>query len=418
MNRLSHTVATQSFKRVLREKWGLISWLAIPLMIVFLMSLMSGGGGSPKPHGRLLVTDHDESTLSQFLIGGMSQGQMAEFFTVKQVNEQEGQAQMDEGEATAWIVVEAGFMDNYLNKRPSRLRLVKNPAQTILPGMVETGMLLLVDAADYLQMLFADELNKLNQMVNTGKVNDADLVMLTLAIKKSIDVAEKTIVPPKIKLSERVVEVKPESEKPAFNFVMLMYPGAIFMSLLFASMSLAMGFWEDKANGILPRLSASPGGLSAYVNGQLLHSIMVFLMLGVVLLSVGVMAFELPVKMLPIMLFWLAFSGLLLWLLMLVFALLLPSRKSANIVVNAAVFPMAMLGGAFFPAEAMPDWLAKIGSFLPNGFLLKAIKDVLVRGQGLQEALLIPFVIGTVMIAVLWFINQKLIKRLAQGVQK
>ena len=127
------------------------------------------------------------------------------------------------------------------------------------------------------------------------------------------------------------------------------------MSMLFAAMSLAMNFWEDKANGILPRLSASPGGLSAYVNGKLLHCMMTFLLLGVVLLTVGVFAFDLPVSLLPVMLLWLVFSGVVMWLLMLVFTLLMPSRKSANIVVNAAVLPMAMLGGAFFPAEAMPD---------------------------------------------------------------
>ena len=361
MNRLSHTVAIQSFKRVLREKWGLISWLAIPLMIVFLMSLISGGGTSPKPHGRLLVTDHDNSTLSQFLVSSMGQGPMAEFFTVKSVSETEGAAIMNEGKATAWIVVEAGFMDNYLNKKPSRLRLVKNPAQTILPGMVETGMLLLVDAADYLQMLFADELNKLNQMVTTGKVNDADLVVLTLAIKKGIDEAEKTIFPPKLILKERVQQVTEVKEKPAFNFIMLMYPGSIFMSLLFSSVAMAMGVWDDKANGVLPRLAASPGGLSAYVNGKLLHAVMTFVLLCLVLLLVGVAAFNIPLSMVPVTLLWLVFSGLVIWLLMLLFSLLMPSRKSANIVVNAAVLPMAMLGGAFFPSEAMPDWLANVG---------------------------------------------------------
>lgn len=418
MNRLAQTVAIQSFKRVLREKWGLISWLAIPLMIVFLMSLMSGGGTSPKPHGRLLVTDHDESTLSQFLVGSLGQGPMAEFFTVKNVDETEGAAIMDEGKATAWIVVEAGFMDNYLNKTPSRLRLVKNPAQTILPGMVETGMNLMVDAADYLQMLFADELNKLNQMVTTGKVNDADLVVLTLAIKNGIDEAEKTIFPPKLILEERTQQATDAEEKPAFNFIMLMFPGSIFMSLLFSSVAMAMGVWDDKANGVLPRLAASPGGLSAYVNGKLLHAVLTFVLLCLVLLLVGVAAFNIPISLVPVTLLWLVFSGMVIWLLMLLFSLLMPSRKSANIVVNAAVLPMAMLGGAFFPSEAMPEWLANVGGFLPNGFLLKAIKDILVRGQGIQEALMIPFVIGAVMVCVLWLVNQKLIKRLAQGVKQ
>ncbi len=139
-----------------------------------------------------------------------------------------------------------------------------------------------------------------------------------------------------------------------------------------------------------------------------------FLTVSVVLMVVGVAYFDVNVTLLPLLIFWLVFSGVVIWQLLLFFSLLMPSRKSANIIVNAAMMPLAMLGGSFFPAEAMSDGLAKIGSYLPNGMLLKAIKDVMIRGEAWQSALLWPFVIGLVMALVFWFINLKMVKKLAQ----
>lgn len=409
---MSMTVAKHAILRTFREKWGLISWLVIPLMMVFLMSLMAGGGNAPKPHGHVLVTDKDQSILSQFLLGSVGQGPTAEFFTVKTVSETKAQSLMDAGEASAWLMIEENFMDDYLNKRPTTITLRKNPAQTILPNMVETGMEVMVDAADYIQVLFAEELQKINQMVTSGKYQDAELVSLTLAIKSAVDDVEATLMPPQIKLEEKAME-KAANDKPKFNFALMMFPGAVFMSLLFAGMAMAMAFWEDKANGVLPRLASTPNGIRDYFLGKTTHAKVMFLIMGVVLMAIGVWHFEVKVSLLPLLIIWLVFSGVVIWQVLLFFSLLMPSRKSANIVVNAAMMPLAMLGGSFFPAEVMSDGLARIGSFLPNGMLLKAIKDVMLRGEPWLEALLWPFVIAWVLCVVLWVVNLMLIKKLA-----
>ncbi len=414
MNRTTMTIARHAVLRTWREKWGLISWLVIPMMLVFLMSLMSGGGSSPKPHGKVLVTDLDQSVLSQFLIGSIGQGPTAEFFTVKAVSKSEGQRLMDAGEASAWLMIEKNFMDDYLNKKPTIIRLRKNPAQTVLPNMVETGMEVMVDAADYLQMLFADELQRINKMVISGKYDDADLVALTLAIKRAIDDIESTLTPPQIKLEKYINLVEENQNKPRFNFALLMFPGAVFMSLLFAAMSMSMAFWDDKANGILPRLAVTPHGLRDYFIGKTAHAKAMFLITSLILMAIGVWYFEVDVTLLPLLIIWLVFSGVVIWQVLLFFSLLMPSRKSANIVVNAAMLPLAMLGGSFFPAETMAEGLAKLGSFLPNGMLLKAIKDVMVRGEPWQNALLWPFIIGLLVAMILWFINLRMVNRLAR----
>lgn len=410
------TVASLRIKRVLREKWGLISWLAIPVIIVFLMSLLAGTGGG-KLTGKLLITDQDDSTVSQFLAGSFNQGPLSEIFTLQQVSTDEGQALMDEGEASAWITIEAGFGDAFLDNQPTQLKLVKNPAQSILPQLVETSMKLLVDAATYMQIIFDKELAVLKPMLKNQKFNDADLVVLTLGIKQQIDRLEATLFPPQLELiKQQVTDAQSEIEKPNITFGLIMFPGAIFMALIFSANSLAVSIWDDAQNGIIPRLSSTPSALGAYFNGQVIGATWVFCLIALFLGVLGGWYFSIPWSKLPLMMIWLVFSGLVVYQLFVALAMIMPTAKVANVVVNATTFPLLMVGGSFFPMETMPDWLAGIGEFLPNGFLLKGLKDWLVRDETVMAAMGLPLILGLAMLVVFWLLNRYLVKQLIHKV--
>ena len=60
-----------------------------------------------------------------------------------------------------------------------------------------------------------------------------------------------------------------------------------------------------------------------------------------------------------------------------------------------------MMGGAFFPFEALPNWMASIGIWAPNGFLLERLKDFLIYEEGIGSlAAALPYALT--MAAVLW----------------
>jgi ABC-type multidrug transport system permease subunit len=56
------------------------------------------------------------------------------------------------------------------------------------------------------------------------------------------------------------------------------------------------------------------------------------------------------------------------------------SQRGASLVTNVVLFPILMLGGAFFPFETMPDWMAAVGRWTPNGFALVEFKWLLAGG--------------------------------------
>lgn len=49
---------------------------------------------------------------------------------------------------------------------------------------------------------------------------------------------------------------------------------------------------------------------------------------------------------------------------------------------NLITLPMAFLSGAFIPLEQAPGWIRAVSNVLPMGWLVRGLKDVMVRGQG------------------------------------
>ena len=83
----------------------------------------------------------------------------------------------------------------------------------------------------------------------------------------------------------------------------------------------------------------------------------------------------------PLALAWCTFCGIALYALFLFVQLLAPTPRAANVTGMVILFPLMMIGGSFFPFEAMPAWMARIGSFTPNGLGVLHLKDLLAGDQ-------------------------------------
>jgi ABC-type multidrug transport system permease subunit len=57
--------------------------------------------------------------------------------------------------------------------------------------------------------------------------------------------------------------------------------------------------------------------------------------------------------------------------------LLAGSQRGGHMLTSAVLFPLVMAGGAFFPFEVMPAWLASIGKKTPNGWALLRLREIL-----------------------------------------
>ena len=53
------------------------------------------------------------------------------------------------------------------------------------------------------------------------------------------------------------------------------------------------------------------------------------------------------------------------------------SQRGSEMLAGVVTFPLMMLGGSFFPFEAMPAWMVAVGRWTPNGLGVTRLKDLL-----------------------------------------
>ena len=404
-------VFASTIKKLFTEKWQLAQWIMIPMMMAALFSLISGPSGNAKPVGTLLVTDNDDSVLSRLFIGSFNQGPLAEIFIVKSVDTKQATKIMSKGEASVWLEIEKGFTQNFIDSKPTMLKLVKNPSQKILPQIAETMVSTMSQGAHYIQVLFSKELQQFNRLLTGDGIKDSELALMSIQVKKTIDNLEKQLFPPLIKAEKKVTSVKKQTSTKSFMIVM--FPGIMFMALLFSSQGMAQDFWKDKTQGIINRLLSSPAGLHKYLNGKMLSSALVFAFIAILIGSLGLVLFKIEFDKIFVIVIWLMLSGVVLWSMMLLITMILPSEKSANLVTQGMVFPLMMLGGSFFPFDAMPKWMVIIGEKLPNGYLLQSFNSWFIKDEPIT-VLTTPIILALVFVLALWIINHRLLSKFAR----
>ena len=356
--------ARKDLARWWQDKPSMLIWLGIPFVIGGLItSLISGGGAAPS--GTLLLVDEDASILSGLVAGAYSQGDLAELISVQEVDIDAGTARIEAGEASAMLIIPEGFGNAFLEETPVTLTLQTNPAQTILPGIIEDVTEILLDAGFYTQQLLGPQIQEILDAELDGVPSDVFVAGIAVQIQSRIDVIAPKLFPPSIDV--QIVEPTPADPQP--DFALLYLPGIVLMAILFAANSLAADYWQERDNGSLRRLVSAPGQLYQFVAGKAIAAAIVVLMLSVVTLVIGFAYHGVSWAKLPSSVLWLVVAGTGLFAWFAALQMLFPNQKAANLVTTILLFPLLMAGGSFFPLAALPDFIASIGRMAPNGFV-------------------------------------------------
>ncbi|NNE44653.1 MAG: ABC transporter permease [Gemmatimonadetes bacterium] len=425
------STARKDWRRQLRDPAGLAMWIGLPLLVGLLMTLVSGGKDGPEPQAYLLVADQDDSLLSGFLLGALSQDAAGGIITAESVTEEEGRARIARGDGDAFLLIPEGFADALLREEPVTLELVKNPAQSILPEIIDEVLSFLPDAAFYLQRVLGDELRDIADAVEgdgadgdgtdegTPEVEDAFVSDVAVRINRTVNRIESTLFPPVIQLEVTTGEMDdaagadgdaadaatgaaaPDAESDdAPSIALLFLPGLLFMSMLFMAQGLSQDLWKERSLTTLRRVAVAPRPITTFFAGKVLGAAGLMTLVATIAMTVAFFYFELPFRILPLAVAWAVFSGLLLFVILSVIVLHASSEKAAGILSTALIFPLMMIGGSFFPFEVMPEGMAAIGRLTPNGWALTQLKDILTAETdpaGLALAFAGLLAVGTVL---------------------
>lgn len=401
--------ARKDLLRRLRDPYALLLWLGIPLVIGTLIGAVSSGGA--KPRGKLFVADLDDSFLSRAVGTAFAQEPMSDFYDVETVELAAGRARMEAGDASALVVIPIGFGQSLLDDQPARLELVKNPSQRILPAIAEETLSLMTEAVFYLQRIAGDRLRDQLRELAAGPVAGEKVMPekfisdFSVEINRTVERLSKYLSPPVIEVE---VEKKPVSTEPEHNFATLFFPSMLFMALFFMAQGLSEDVWREKGSGTLRRAIASPQSTSALLGGKFLAFAVLLAAVALLGVAIGAQLFGFRWADVPLAALWLVGAGLALTGLMTLIQLFASSQRAGHLLTNTVVFPLTMIGGSFFPFEAMPEWMASIGKKTPNGWALEQLKAILFERASAGEIAFSFAVLAAVLAGIIFLCSARL----------
>jgi ABC-2 type transport system permease protein len=174
---------------------------------------------------------------------------------------------------------------------------------------------------------------------------------------------------------------------PGMRSSFVIVPGVIAMILAMVSALLsALAIAREWERGSMEQLFATPVGRAEIILGKLLPYAAVGLVQTLLVLTLGSIMFDVPLRgSLPQL-----FGASLLFLVsMLGLGLLLSVVTKSQIVsvqfaLIGSMMPSLLLSGFLFPIQNMPWWLQGISAAVPARYYVTALRGVMLKGNGLE----------------------------------
>jgi len=383
--------------------------LAFPFMMAGLIGAVSGGaGGEPEFTLKVFLLDREDGVLGGFLSGASQQRDDGTTLEIVPVGE-EGFARMEQGEASAMLVIPERFTDRLLDGEDVSLQLVLNPAESIKPEIARQGAEVIATYLDVLVKSAGDRLGHLRDLLDADEMPPLVVVTaITGEIYGEMVRAEPILFPPVV----RVVRDKEAGEKAeqasVFGYVLVMVS---VMSVVFVAIRAVSDLYEDQRTGMLRRQLATPLSVSRLVAAKCVFAALFGAAVMAILLVAGAFFgwFGSGVPVASVLLHAVAFSMAAAGLITVVVALV-RTEKQAGILSWVVVMVMSVLGGSMFPLEMIPEAIQRFSRFTLNYWAIEGFLDLMVRGRGAASALPATALLAGVGVALL-VIGQHLMKR-------
>lgn len=378
------------WRRTLRRPGALLVWLALPFVFMAIYTLVFGGDDRPA-RTRLAVVDEDSTLVSRFVRGAFGQGPVAEMLEVVEAEDMAAvEALFADGQASAALVLPAGFGDRLLRMEPDTLVLHRNPRHTIGPQIAEGVLGAMVIMGNGLLERFAGPMREVAGMMDAPGEPDTDRIG---EVSKSFYAAGRDARGLAAVRGIDVSIIQDEKKKDeGFNLAALFFPGLVMFGLLTVSLHVEHRFLRDRTRHVTRRLVVAPVSPWSVAVQQRLYTASFVYAVGVLSALVGGIIWRIPPQglatanliVIALALFVSGFNGIL-------FSLS-SSERAVSAISSIAMTFLAMLGGGFFPAELAPPAFQSISKMIPTGMANYGLTHALTgRDAGISIPLLFAY---------------------------
>ena len=340
-------VAREDVRIVLRDKSAIFWIFAAPILWVYFFGHLIGGGtDGSQTRIDLTVDDHDQSEISREFIDLLQ----AENFSLRRLGERSVEKEEEEEEPVRVLTIPAGFEDAIEKRSPVTLNLDERKGAN--PDGTFAAQMSLHKAT--VRLLGGEAFGEFRP--------EEDLV----AIERSWAGAVKI---------------------PSGYYQTV--PGYMVMFVAMQALTFgAAGLAKDRQSGLLSRLATSPLTRTEILLGKISARAATALIQAGVLVVLGLTVFRIDWGSSPL--------GLAAVILALTFAIsgismlsgtLFKSPDAAAGIGVVLALIMSALGGCWWPAEVMPDWLRRASHVLPTAWAMDAFHQLISWGGGLIDVL-------------------------------
>jgi len=361
--------AAKDLLRYRRDPVSLVLWFLLPLVIDGLIGATFGDGGAHL-QGLLLVADEDHGMAGTFLRESISRSSLGPLLAIQQIERPEGRRRMDRGDASALIIIPAGYDRAVMLDQPTQWTLITNPQLSIMPQIVREVAAANVSAANYLQQVAGTQLRTFAET----PASERSLIALATGVARSSHDLNTYLNPPRIQVKTTEIGDPAAHQVTASE---MLFPGIVMLVILMMSAGMSLEIWKDAAAGAPRRVASTASSLSGYLGGKIAATAIVLMTAVMITFAAGRVTFGVPMRALPLVFAWCAACTVATYCGLLLMQLLLAGEHTATTVAGLFLVPLAMLGGCFFPLESMPASFARIAGMTPNGWMLAQLKAML-----------------------------------------
>ena len=390
MRIVTHLVA-KDLRRKLRSPLGLIAVLSFPLLFAGMIALAFGKSGSI-PKVKMLVANEDDGLLATGVASVFTSQQASKYFDGKTVTAAQGNALMEEGKASALLTIPKGFTNDVLDGKRVTLRLLRNPAEGILPEIAEQTVGALVEVLDGGRRVFDKPIADLKPLLDDdGKAPaDADVIAISLAVKRAIEGMSGLVNPPAIALesemfdnvaaSSQPKEKKKNENAPSLIFLLVL-PGVAVYGLFLVADQGMRDVMTERTLGTMRRQLAGPVKPETVILGKAVYTALLAASAIVVIGGVGAITLSTPVSIPAFLLLSAALVLAVTGTTAVIYGVARTERQASTLG-NMIFLAMGFLGGGFIRVEELPPAVRGIAPFTPLYWGTQGYRALLENGVG------------------------------------
>lgn len=428
----------------LRRAWrNPVPWLVnliIPLALTALLGLVFGGGSESGALGRIrfAVVDEDQSALGDILRGAANQSNAGDYLEPVFMDRDAALKLVNANKISAVLIIETNFTHNYLTSRePVSLELIKNPAESIHPAVLEELLGAVVTALNAISRNFNSEFPEW-QKVLEGKEDYHKVSFLIEQTGNKLMAVKSFVNPPLVtyekpgsatetknnvqdlhesastnNVGAKVVEKKndkPKNDDLSGLFAYLLL-GLSAMFLLFLGQNAMTDLLRELRKRTFERYQMMHQRLWPFILGKIVFATVMLLLCSAVMLGGGALAFQIhwqnPLVLAALVLGYSCFVAAL----FAVLVALVPDERRAAMLNNIAGMALGFAGGCAFPPQWLPVFLREhITPLLPSYWFVQATRNLQSGGGDVPwEPVLVKLLVCSVILTALsaWLFRRK-----------